>query len=153
THAIINDEIPELSKLALSVVDQQGRPVSVFLLPYQLADLRMKNSVVVLSACDTAPGTKVLGEGMMGFASSLFLAGASQFVLTISEGDPQAWLVFRRDASGGLVGRDRTSRELALALARRLFLKSDRWSDPCYWAPYGIMGMPGPPRQSAEGKA
>jgi CHAT domain-containing protein len=82
THAVINDEIPELSRIALSVVDRQGRPLSGFLFPYQLAGLRMNGTVVVLSACDTALGKKVLGEGMMGFASSLFSAGASQLVLT-----------------------------------------------------------------------
>src|SRR5205823_5706993 len=80
THAVINDEIPELSRVALSVVDRQERRVSGFLLPYQLADLRMKDTVVVLSACDTALGKKVLGEGLMGFSSSLFSAGASQLV-------------------------------------------------------------------------
>jgi len=60
------------------------------LFPYQLADLRMKGSVVVLLACDTALGKKMEGEGMMGFASSLFSAGASQLVLTIAEVDAQA---------------------------------------------------------------
>lgn len=151
THAIINDEIPELSKLALSVVDQQGRPVSGFLLPYQLADLRMKGSVVVLSACDTALGKKVLGEGMMGFSSSLFSAGASQLVLTVAEVDAQASSVFLSDTYSHLLGPDRTSMEHALTLARQSFLKSDRWSDPYYWASYIVVGMPTPPNEWAQG--
>src|SRR5262249_28226838 len=126
-------------------------PVSVFLLPYQLADLRMKSSVVVLSACDTALGKKVLGEGMMGFASSLFSAGASQLVLTIAEVDAQASSVFLSDAYSHLLGPDRASMEHALTLARQSFLKSDRWSDPYYWASFVVVGMPTPPNESAKG--
>jgi CHAT domain-containing protein/Tfp pilus assembly protein PilF len=151
THAIINDEIPELSRIALSVLDGQGRPVSGFLFPYQLAELRMKGTVV-LSACDTALGKKVLGEGMMGFASSLFSAGASQLVLTITEVDAQASSFFLSDAYSHFLGLDRTSMEHALTLARQSFLKSDRWSDPYYWASYVVVGMPSSPNQATKGK-
>jgi CHAT domain-containing protein/Tfp pilus assembly protein PilF len=151
THAIINDEIPELSRIALSFLDGQGRPVNGFLFPYQLADLRMKGTVV-LSACDTALGKKVLGEGMMGFASSLFSAGASQLVLTIADVDAQASSFFLSDAYSHFLGRNRTSMEHALTLARQSFLRSDRWSDPYYWASYVVVGRPTPPNQSAKGK-
>lgn len=152
THAVINDEIPELSRIALSVVDRQGRPSSGFLFPYQMADLRMKGMVVVLSACDTALGKKVLGEGMMGFASSLFAAGASQLVLTTAEVDAQASSFFLSDAYSHFLGGNRTSMEHSLTLARQSFLRSDRWSDPYYWASYVMVGMPTPPNQSAKGK-
>lgn len=151
THAVINDEIPELSRIVLSVVDKRGRPVNGFLFPYQLADLRMKGTVV-LSACDTALGKKVMGEGLMGFASSLFSAGASQLVLTIAEVDAEASSFFLSDAYSHFLGQNRTSMEHALTLARQSFLRSGRWSDPYYWASYVVVGMPTPPNQSAEGK-
>lgn len=150
THAIIDDENPELSRIALSVVDRQGRLVNGFLLPYQLSDLRMKGSLVVLSACNTALGKKVLGEGMMGFASSLFSAGASQLVLTIADVDAQASSFFLSDTYSHFLGGNRTSIEHAVTLARRSFLKSDRWSDPYYWASYVVVGMPTPPNESAQ---
>jgi CHAT domain-containing protein/Tfp pilus assembly protein PilF len=153
THAIINDDIPELSRIFLSVVDIKGRPVSRFLFPYQLADLHMNGTVVVLSACDTALGKKVLGEGLMGFASSLFSAGASQLVLTIAEVDAEASSSFLSDAYSHFLGWNGTSVEHALTLARGSFLKSDRWSDPYYWASYVLLGMPTPPNQPAKGKA
>jgi CHAT domain-containing protein len=152
THAIINDEIPELSLIALSIVNNKGRPVNGFLFPYQLADLRMNGAVVVLSACDTALGKKVLGEGLMGFTSSLFSAGASQLVLTTAEVDAQASSLFLSVAYNRFLGRDRTSMEHALTLARQALLKSDRWSDPYYWASYVAVGMPTPLKQSAKGK-
>jgi CHAT domain-containing protein/Tfp pilus assembly protein PilF len=150
THAVINDEIPELSRIALSVLDRRGRPINGFLFPYQLANLRVKG-IVVLSACDTALGKKVLGEGLMGFASSLFSAGASQLVLTIAEVDAQASSLFLSDAYSHFLGRDRASMEHALTFARQSFLKSDRWSDPYYWASYVVVGMP-TSNQSAKDK-
>ena len=152
THAVIDDNIPELSRIALSVVDRQDRRVGGFLFPYQLADLRMNDTVVVLSACDTGLGKKVLGEGMMGFASSLFSAGASQLVLTITEVDAQASSFFLSGVYSHFLSRNRTSMEHALTLARQSFLKSDRWSDPYYWASYVVVGMPTPSNQTAKGK-
>jgi CHAT domain-containing protein len=152
THAVINDDIPELSRIALSVVDRQDRRVSGFLFPYQLADLRMNDTVVVLSACDTALGKKVLGEGLMSFSTSLFSAGASQLVLTIAKVDAQASSLFLSDVYSHFLRRTGTSMEHALTLARQSFLRSDRWSDPYYWASYVVVGMPTPSNQSAKGK-
>ena len=152
THAVIDDDIPELSRIALSVVDRQHRRVSGFLFPYQLAELRMNNTVVVLSACDTALGKRVLGEGMMGFASSLFSAGASQLVLTITAVDAQASSFLLSSVYSHFLSRHGTSMEHALTLARQSFLRSDRWSDPYYWASYVVMGMPAPSNPSARGR-
>jgi CHAT domain-containing protein/Tfp pilus assembly protein PilF len=151
THAIIDDDVPELSRIALSVVDRQGRPVSGFLFPYQLADLHMNDTVVVLSACDTALGKRMLGEGLMGFATSLFSAGASQLVLTTAEVDAQASSSFLSNVYNHLLSRNGTSMEHALTLARQSFLKSDRWADPYYWASYVVVGMPTSPKQIAKG--
>jgi CHAT domain-containing protein len=152
THAVIDDDIPELSRIALSVVDRQGRRVSGFLYPYQLADLRMNDTVVVLSACDTALGKKVLGEGLMGFATSLFSAGASQLVLTIAEVDAEASSFFLSDVYSHFLSRNGTSMEHALTLARQSVLRSDRWSDPYYWSSYVVVGMPTSLNQFAKGK-
>ena len=151
THAVINDDIPELSRIALSVVDRQDRRISGFLFPYQLADLRMNDTVVVLSACDTALGKKVLGEGLMSFSSSLFSAGASQLVLTIANVDAQASSFFLSDVYSHFLSQNGTSMEHALTLARQSFLRSDRWSDPYYWGSYVLVGMPTPSNQSAKG--
>jgi CHAT domain-containing protein len=89
---------------------------------------------------------------MIGFASSLFSAGASQLVLTITEVDAEASSLFLSHAYSHVLGRDRTSMEHALTLTRQSFLKSDRWSDPYYWASYVVMGMPSSPNQSTKGK-
>jgi CHAT domain-containing protein/Tfp pilus assembly protein PilF len=142
THAVINDQTPEMSSIALSVVDREGHPVSGLVLPFQLAGLSLNRSVVVLSACDTALGKKVLGEGMIGFTSSLFSAGASRLVLTLSEVNAEASSVFLSETYSHFLATGGMSMEHSLTLARQALQRSDRWSDPYYWASFVEVGAP-----------
>lgn len=144
THAVINDQAPEMSSIALSVVDRAGHPLSGLILPYQLAGIPLNGSVVVLSACDTALGKKILGEGMLGFTSSLFSAGASQLVLTLSEVNAEAASVFLSETYSHFFAPGSVSMEHSLTLARQTLQKSDRWSDPYYWASFVEIGAPAP---------
>jgi len=144
THAVINDQAPEMSSISLSVVDRAGHLVSGLVLPYQLAGISMNGSVVVLSACDTALGKKVLGEGMIGFTSGLFSAGASQLVLTLSEVNAEAASVFLSETYSHFFAPGSISMEHSLTLARQTLQKSDRWSDPYYWASFVEIGAPAP---------
>jgi CHAT domain-containing protein len=88
----------------------------------------------------------------MSFSASLFSAGASQLVLTIAKVDAQASSVFLSDVYSHFLSRNGTSIEHALTLARQSLVRSDRWSDPYYWASYVVVGMPTPPSQFAKGK-
>jgi CHAT domain-containing protein len=142
THAIIDDEIPELSRIALSAFDRKGHSVDGFLFPYQLANLHLQHATVVLSACKTSLGKKVLGEGLAGFSSSLFAAGASQLVLSLSEIDAKASSIFFVNTYGRIFGVRQDAMEHALTLARRRFLLSSQWSDPYYWASFVVVGIP-----------
>lgn len=141
THALIDDGIPELSRIVLSRVDRAGRPVNGLLLPYELSRLHLNGSIVVVSACNTALGKQVLGEGLAGFTSSLFFAGGSQLVLTLTEVDAEGSSdffsgVYRRFLTGS------TSMEHAMTLTRRTMAQSQQYSDPYYWASFIVIGRP-----------
>jgi CHAT domain-containing protein len=142
THAIVDEEIPELSRIALSAVDHKGQPRDGFLFPYQLANLHLRHSTVVLSACETALGKRILGEGLAGFATSFFSAGASRLVLTVSNVDAPASSVCLSETYRRVLAHRPESMEHALTLTRRSFLRSDRWSDPYYWASFVVVGLP-----------
>jgi len=142
THAIIDDQIPELSRVALSMMDQSGRPIDGFLHPHQLADWKLHGSTVVLSACDTALGRLVMGEGLMGLSSSLFHAGAGQLVLSLTEVDAQASAAFFSEVYRRVLGKRQQRMERALMEARKALARSDRWSDPYYWASFVDIGKP-----------
>jgi CHAT domain-containing protein len=142
THALIDDRIPELSRVALSMVTPTGRPINGFLRPIHLSALRLGNSTVVLSACDTALGKQVVGEGLMGLTASLFYAGASQLVLSLSEVDSEGSSAFFTEVYSRVFGPPRMATEHALTLARRSLSQSTRWSDPYYWASFILYGRP-----------
>lgn len=142
THALINDQIPELSQITLSMVNADGRPVDGTLHPYQMAQLHLMGSIVVLSACDTALGKQVMGEGLMGFSSSLFYAGASQLVLTLTKIDAEASSNFLSTVYQQFLPKGTRSMEHSVTIARRGMARDNRYSDPYYWASFVVVGRP-----------
>jgi CHAT domain-containing protein/Tfp pilus assembly protein PilF len=143
SHAIIDDRMPEISRVALSAFDREGHAVDGFLRPYQWSTMHLDGSTVVLSACNTALGKEVAGEGLAGFATSLFQAGAAELVLTITEADAEASAEFLSEAYRHLLGPEQVSLEHSLNLVRRQMAASDRWKDPYYWASFIVVGRPG----------
>lgn len=141
THALIDDQIPELSMIALSLVDKIGHPVDGYVRPYQFAQFQLEGSIVVLSACDTALGKQVLGEGLAGFTGSLLYAGAAQLVLTLTKVDAEASAGFLREVYRIFL-RGKGSMEAAVTFARRQLAHSRRFSDPYYWASFIVIGQP-----------
>lgn len=142
THASIDDGIPELSWVALSLVDAGGRPQNGYLRPYHLPELGLNGSTVVLSSCRTGLGKEITGEGLAGFATSLFSAGAAQFVLTSSKVDAESSSAFFTEVYRRYLAEPRAGMERSLLAARRAMGRSARWSDPYYWASPMVMGVP-----------
>ena len=143
THSFIDGRLPELSRVALSLVDRQGRPVDGYLHPHELAGFPLKGSVVVLSSCDTALGKQIPGEGLIGFTGSLFSAGASQLVLSLAQIDDESSSAFFAEAYRRYFGGDAVGIEHAIRDSRRVLARSNRWSDPFYWASFPVIGRPG----------
>ena len=61
THALINNQHPELSGLVLSLVDEDGRARDGFLRLNDIYNLRLPAELVVLSACRTGLGKEMRG--------------------------------------------------------------------------------------------
>ena len=64
THGLLNNLHPELSGIVLSLVDQNGQPQPGFLQVHEIYNLKLNADLVVLSACQTALGKEVRGEGL-----------------------------------------------------------------------------------------
>ncbi|MGH8188329.1 MAG: CHAT domain-containing protein, partial [Steroidobacteraceae bacterium] len=139
THGLLNSRHPELSGLVLSLVDEQGRPRDGFLRAHDVYNLRLGADLVVLSACRTALGAEIRGEGLLGLVRGFMYAGAPRVVASLWDvrDDATAELMKRfylRMIRGGL------SPAAALRAAQVSMWKDDRWSAPYYWAGFVLQG-------------
>jgi CHAT domain-containing protein/Tfp pilus assembly protein PilF len=139
THGLINNQHPELSGVVLSLVDQQGRPQDGFLRLYDIYNTKLDADLVVLSACQTALGKEVAGEGLVGLTRGFMYAGASRVVASL-------WQVEDR-ATAELMGRfyqamlSRGERPgAALRSAQVSMWRDKRWQAPYYWAAFTLQG-------------
>jgi len=139
THGLINNEHPELSGIVLSLVDQQGRPQNGFLRLYDIYNLKLQADLVVLSACQTALGKQIKGEGLVGLTRGFMYAGAARVVASL-------WQVDDR-ASADLMGRfyeamlsQGLSPAAALRAAQISAWRDRRWRAPYYWAAFTLQG-------------
>jgi hypothetical protein len=78
THALVDDRVSVRTALALA----PGGGEDGFVTPGELARLRLGADLVVLSACRTAGGVVVDGEGVQGLTAPLLEAGARSIVAT-----------------------------------------------------------------------
>jgi len=140
THAIQDDVHPDLSSIVLSLVDRSGRSQDGFLRLQDIAALRLTADLVVLSACETASGKAVDGEGLMSLARGFFYAGASRVLATLWKVDDEASAALMGAFYESLLGRDRLTPAAALRRAQLIVRAQPRWSDSYYWAGFVLQG-------------
>jgi CHAT domain-containing protein len=81
THAVLSDILPSQSALLLA---QVGDGVEDGLLQaHEIAGLDVSAEVVVLSACESAMGRNLRGEGLLGLSRAFFQAGARELVASL----------------------------------------------------------------------
>src|SRR6185295_13830918 len=65
------------------LVDEQGRPQDGFLRLNEIYNLKLGADLVVLSACQTALGKEIRGEGLVGLTRGFMYAGAPRVVASL----------------------------------------------------------------------
>jgi len=139
THGLINNEHPELSGIVLSLVDRQGRPQNGFLRLYDLYNLKLSADLVVLSACQTALGKEIKGEGLVGLTRGFMYAGAPRVVASLWQIDDRASAEFMKRFYQAMLGQK--LRPAAALRAAQVSMQSDkRWHEPHYWAAFTLQG-------------
>jgi CHAT domain-containing protein len=139
THGLLNSEHPELSGLVLSLVDENGKTRDGFLRVHEIYNLQLPADVVVLSACQTALGKEVKGEGLVGLTRGFMYAGAQRVVASLWQVDDQATAQLMRHFYRGMLKEDLRP-AAALRAAQIEMSRSSRWSSPYYWAGFVIQG-------------
>jgi CHAT domain-containing protein len=139
THSLLNNERPDLSGVVLSLFDRSGRPQNGFLRLYDIYNLRLRSDLVVLSACQTALGGEVAGEGLIGLTRGFLYAGAPRVVATLWEVDDRTTAEVMRRFYEGMLGR-RERPAAALRAAQVALWRAKGWEAPYYWAAYTLQG-------------
>lgn len=139
THGLINNEHPELSGVVLSLVNEQGRPQDGFLRLYDIYNLKLGADLVVLSACQTALGKEIKGEGLIGLTRGFMYAGAPRVVASLWQIDDRVTAEFmRRFYEAMFVQGLRPA--AALRAAQVSMSKDNRRGAPHYWAAFTLQG-------------
>jgi CHAT domain-containing protein len=83
THALIDSSHPERSRIVLSMFDREGNAQNGLLRLSDIYGMNLHADLVVLSACQTALGKDVKGEGMIGLTRGFMYAGAARVIATL----------------------------------------------------------------------
>ena len=137
SHAWSDSRVPEHSKIALSCVDTRGRAVETCDLYFvDVLNLELCGQTVVLSACETAGGLAVEGEGILGLPWAFLRAGASTIVASLWQvtdaSTAELMSTFHRHLRDG-VDPAGAMRQAKLALI-------GRGDPPSTWAPFVLVG-------------
>jgi CHAT domain-containing protein len=139
THGLINNQHPDLSGIVLSLVDEHGRAQNGFLRLYDIYNLKLNADLVVLSACQTALGKEIKGEGLVGLTRGFMYAGAPRVVATLWRIDDRATADMMRRFYGAML-KDGLRPAAALRAAQLSMLRDRRWHSPHFWAPFTLQG-------------
>ncbi|HEY6970386.1 MAG TPA: CHAT domain-containing protein [Candidatus Angelobacter sp.] len=139
THGLINNQHPELSGLVLSLVNERGEPVDGFLRLNDVYNLKLQADLVVLSACQTALGKEMAGEGLIGLTRGFVYAGAPRVVASLWQVDDRVTAeLMERFYQAMLVRNERPA--AALRTAQLAISKIKGWESPFYWAAFTLQG-------------
>ncbi|HEY6967814.1 MAG TPA: CHAT domain-containing protein, partial [Candidatus Angelobacter sp.] len=139
THGLLNSRNPELSGLVLSLVDQRGQPRDGFLQLQDIYNLSLAADLVVLSACETALGKQVEGEGLIGLTRGFMYAGASRVMSSLWRVDDEATAQLMKKFYEAVL-RDGRTPAAALREAQMWMRTQKAWSSPYYWAGFVLQG-------------
>ncbi len=139
THGIFDERIPLNSAIVLSVPKASGQPVENGLLQAWeiIENARWDADLVVLSACRTALGRELTGEGLVGLTRAIEFAGARSTIASLWNVDDRRTAILMDHFYSKL--RAGASKDEALREAQLEMLHS-RASRPFYWAAFTLNG-------------
>jgi CHAT domain-containing protein len=139
THGLLNSKHPELSGVFLSRFNELGQSQDGFLQLQDVYNLKLSADLVVLSACQTALGKDVRGEGLVGLTRGFMYAGAPRVVASLWQVDDAATADFMREFYSAMLTEGKRPAE-ALRVAQLRMSKQTQWSSPYYWAAFTLQG-------------
>jgi CHAT domain-containing protein len=136
THGILNPANPMYSWLALA----QGKDAGDGALEARdILGMNLRAEIAILSACNTARGGVLAGEGLVGMSWAFLAAGARSTVVSQwsvdSAGTTDLMLAFHKNLRAGGSGRARALQKAMLAIKAM-----PQYNHPFYWAGFVMIG-------------
>ncbi|MGH1339154.1 MAG: CHAT domain-containing protein [Aureispira sp.] len=137
-HGLVNSKKPEFSGLALA--EDKSKNEDNFLYAYEIEQLPIHASLIVLSACETGIGQYQRGEGVVSIGRSFVYAGAPSLLMTLWNLNDQsgAFIIeaFYKNLNAGL------EKDEAIRQAKLHYLKTypQEYAHPFLWAPFVQVG-------------
>ena len=123
----------------MSLVNEQGEAVNGFLRVYDIYNLKLGADLVVLSACQTALGKEIAGEGLIGMTRGFIYAGVPRVVASLWQIDDRATAALMKRFYEPMLTRGERP-AAALRAAQLALWKSAGWESPYYWAAFTLQG-------------
>ena len=139
THGLIDAERPELSGLVLSLVNDRGLPQDGFLRLHDIFNMRLNADLVVLSACQTALGKEIKGEGLVGLTRGFMYAGAPRVVASLWQVSDLATAELMKRFYAAML-QQHLAPGAALRSAQLGMAADARWASPYFWAGFVLQG-------------
>jgi len=139
SHALLDTEHPALSGIVFSTVDRRGNARDGQVRLHEVYNLSLHARLVVLSACRTALGKELSGEGMIGLTRGFLYAGAQSVLSTLWSVDDYATSQFMAQFYRELWKQKRSPAE-ALQAAQQWMMRQSGFRSPYFWAGYSLTG-------------
>lgn len=139
THAWVDEDRPAASAIAFSGVRPDGAPLDGQLREFEIYNLKLAASLVVLSGCRTARGKAIAGEGVQSLARGFFAAGVPQVLATQWAVQDSATAELMKHFYHGYLGEALTA-SAALRRAQLAARRTTHLRHPYYWAAFTLQG-------------
>ncbi len=137
THGFANGRQPELSGVIMSLVDKNGNWQNGFLRLNDIFNLNLPAELVVLSACQTAKGKDIKGEGLVGLTRGFMYAGAKRVVGSLWRVDDNATAGLMSQFYQGMLEQGRSPVEALRATQLEMWQQG---MSPYYWGAFTLQG-------------
>ena len=139
THGVLDSAHPELSGLALSLVDENGKEQDGYLRLNEIYNLKLNAELVVLSACQTGLGKEVRGEGLIGLTRGFMYAGAPRVVASLWQVNDAATAELMKRFYRGML-KNGLPPAAALRTAQLELMNRPAWQSPYFWGAFVLQG-------------
>lgn len=138
THAVVDSENPDRSRILMA--SDSGGTTPGYLFQQEIYDLHLKGvDLVTLSACETARGPIVRGDGVRAFSQAFLAAGTAATVTSLWQVEDRATAEFMKQFYYFLA-RGQTKSEALRSAKLRLLYSNSRLAGPSYWSTFILNG-------------